>query len=214
MNRFAKILLIVLTAISVYVILYVGLGIGYPIGVSDNYEQINEVLENLSYSYLAGCIFYILTVTIPAKVRRHRLDSVLHSKIGVIVGKIRDSKQCVRTLVELQNNTFLSDSDMLSRMEANTFSTPSSMAFFYGSSSTIASYLNAQKREILDMVYDIQRYSYLLSDKELKSLADFTNCSYFDLLKIAGNQITDTPQIRRSIGEALLEAEKIIKEIY
>lgn len=88
------------------------------------------------------------------------------------------------------------------------------MAFFYGSSSTIASYLNAQKREILDMVYDIQRYSYLLSDKELKSLADFTNCSYFDLLKIASNQITDTPQIRRSIGEALLEAEKIINKIY
>lgn len=106
MKNIAKILLIVLTAISVYVILYVGLGIGYPIGVSDNYEQINEVLENLSYSYLAGCIFYILTVTIPAKVRRHKLDSVLHSKIGVIVGKIRDSKQCVRTLVELQNNTF------------------------------------------------------------------------------------------------------------
>lgn len=212
MKFIANFILILLTIISVYVIVYVGLGIGCPIGVSDNYERINKVLENLSYSYLAGCIFYIFTVTIPSKVRRHKLNSVLKNKIGIIVGKLRDSKQCVRTLQEFQSNRFLTDAEFLARLETTSFSSPSSMSFFYGN--TIGSNLNAQKKEILNLVADIQRYSDLLSDSELKALADLSNCTYFDLLKIAGNNITDNPQIRRSTGEALLDAERIIKRIY
>lgn len=212
MKYFTNTILILLTFISVYVIVYVGLGIGIPLGVSDNYVRINKVLENLSYSYLAGCIFYILTVTIPMHVRRRKLNSVLKSKIGVIVGKLADSKQCVRTAQEFQSNRFLTDAEFLSRIENTSFITPSSMAFFYGNN--IGSYLNSQKKEILDLVADLQRHSDLLSDKELKALAELTNCRYFDLLKIAGNPITDNPQIRRSTGEMLLEAERIIKEIY
>lgn len=211
MRSISNLILVILTVISFYVILYVGLGFGWPVGTSENYERINKVLENLSYSYLAGCIFYVLTVSVPYRLRRHKLDKVLHSKISIIVGKLQDSKQCVRSLSEFQNNIFLSDAEMLDRMESTSFSTPSSMSFFYGNN--IVSYLNSQKKEILDLVYDLQRYGDLLSDKELKTLGELTDCKYFELLKIAGNPITDNPQIRRSTGEMLLVAEGIIKNI-
>ena len=161
MRSISNLILVILTVISFYVILYVGLGFGWPVGTSENYERINKVLENLSYSYLAGCIFYVLTVSVPYRLRRHKLDKVLHSKISIIVGKLQDSKQCVRSLSEFQNNIFLSDAEMLDRMESTSFSTPSSMSFFYGNN--IASYLNSQKKEILDLVYDLQRYGDLLS---------------------------------------------------
>ena len=104
MRNISNLILVILTVISFYVILYVGLGFGWPVGTSENYERINKVLENLSYSYLAGCIFYVLTVSVPYRLRRHKLDKVLHSKISIIVGKLQDSKQCVRSLSEFQNN--------------------------------------------------------------------------------------------------------------
>lgn len=80
MKNIANIILILLTAISTYVIIYVGLGIGWPIGTSDNYERINKVLENLSYSYLAGCLFYLLTTEYSYWNRKQRLKPVMKSK--------------------------------------------------------------------------------------------------------------------------------------
>lgn len=212
MKTVINIVLCILFLACIYSILYIGVGVGWPICEHVNADAWNHVFENLSYSYLAGCVFYILTVTIPMKIRRSKLEKVLQSKIGVIVGKLNDSKQCVRSVQELQNNVILSDSDFLIRMENTTLTSPSAMSFMYKDS--IANHLRLQKKDILDLVSEIQRYNDLLSDKELKVLADLTNCEYFDLLKIAGSPVTDNPQIRRSTAVALLNAEKIILEIY
>lgn len=86
----ANILLYTLTIISVYVIVYVGLGYGWSIGESDNYERINKVLENLSYSYLAGCIFYLLTTQYAYWIRRQQFRPVMKFKMHKVVRMIDD----------------------------------------------------------------------------------------------------------------------------
>lgn len=86
----ARFLLCLLTAISIYVIVYVGLGYGWPFGESENYERINKVLENLSYSYLAGCIFYLLTTHYSYWVRKQQLRPTMKLKMHKIVRMIDD----------------------------------------------------------------------------------------------------------------------------
>lgn len=90
MKHIANILLYTLTIISIYVIVYVGLGYGWSVGESDNYERINKVLENLSYSYLAGCIFYLLTSQYAYWIRKQQLRPVMKSKMHKIVRMIDD----------------------------------------------------------------------------------------------------------------------------
>ena len=118
MKNIANIILILLTAISTYVIIYVGLGIGWPIGTSDNYERINKILENLSYSYLAGCLFYLLTTEYSYWNRKQRLKFVMKSKMHKIVGCVddvilefsRDVKTTTRTDTEDVRTILLSKS--------------------------------------------------------------------------------------------------------
>lgn len=90
MKKIAKPLLLFLSFASGYIILYVGLGIGWPIGTSYNYLAINKVLENLSYSYLAGCIFYLLTTQYSFWSRKQQLRPVMKNKYAKIVRKIDD----------------------------------------------------------------------------------------------------------------------------
>ncbi len=47
----------IITGVSLYIIFCVGLGWFWTIGESENYEKINQVLLNLSYSYIAGWFF-------------------------------------------------------------------------------------------------------------------------------------------------------------
>ena len=68
LNVVCPLLIIICTIISIYIVLYVGLGLIGPLGKSDNYFQINHVLLNLSYSYLAAFLFFLLIEYFPSKI--------------------------------------------------------------------------------------------------------------------------------------------------
>ena len=57
-----------------------------PLGDAIRYEEINEIIVNLSYSYLAACFFYIIVEWIP----RLRRKSIIKSNIKFHKSKIRE----------------------------------------------------------------------------------------------------------------------------
>lgn len=63
--------------------------------ISDNYQQVNQVIINLSYSYLAGLIFYLLTSCFPYMIKRNKLKKPIIEKLKAIKGKLEDSAKCV-----------------------------------------------------------------------------------------------------------------------
>lgn len=82
MNR--RILNIILTAITlscIYIICYVGLGCLWALGSNENYERINQVLLNLSYSYFAAFIFFILIEHIPEKIAAQKALNICKSDL-------------------------------------------------------------------------------------------------------------------------------------
>lgn len=83
-----KILLYIATAFFGCVILF-RLGIIPPIfGEAKNADQINEVLVNLSYSYMAGLVFYLLNDYIPTKIRERKALKLISRKLVDIYMKM------------------------------------------------------------------------------------------------------------------------------
>lgn len=75
------VLICIITIIAIYIILHVGLGWLCPIGVSNNYIRINDVLLNLSYSYLAASLFFLLVEYFPSKLSSARAFNICKQHI-------------------------------------------------------------------------------------------------------------------------------------
>ena len=82
MKNFIVSFLTLLTILCLYIITYVGLGYGWAIGCSDNWQRINAVALNLSYSYIAGLIFYLFTSTLPYYFRKTKVAKIIKEKKG------------------------------------------------------------------------------------------------------------------------------------
>jgi len=81
-NKISKVIHIVVWivgTIALYTILQVKLGIAWTIGAINNADDVNEVLVNLSYSYLAALLFYLLTDRIPFLLNRFQLKPVINN---------------------------------------------------------------------------------------------------------------------------------------
>jgi len=81
--------------IAIYCILQVKLNFAFYIGCAHNADKINEVIVNLSYSYLAGYVFYILTVKIPYWATRRKIEQPVKSKLGLVLRKCMSSLECI-----------------------------------------------------------------------------------------------------------------------
>lgn len=81
MNKFSIFILLIITGLSLYILFCVGLGWFWTIGSSTNYERINQVLLNLSYSYIAGLIFYILIEFIPKNIAAKKAFTIWESQL-------------------------------------------------------------------------------------------------------------------------------------
>ena len=66
-------ILIILTACCCYMLLF-HIGVFPAIYSINNHIQVNEVLLNLSYSYLAGLVFYLINDGVPSLIKRMRAN--------------------------------------------------------------------------------------------------------------------------------------------
>lgn len=82
MKTIVNVIVLVLTFFSLCIIAYARLGIGYPIWHSENYQNYNLVFENLSYSYIAGVVVYVLTIVFPDFIEARRIKPIVDMKIA------------------------------------------------------------------------------------------------------------------------------------
>ena len=79
-----------------YAILQIKLDFAFWIGNSERADAYNEILTNLSYSYLAGFIFFLLTVTLPHWKMKTKVRKALEGKANAIRSNY---KACVESVV-------------------------------------------------------------------------------------------------------------------
>ncbi len=93
-------IIIVLTLLSCAIILYVCFGIGWPVAYINKSKEVNEVLLQLSYSYLAGIIVFLLTNIIPYQLLRNKLHKPIEAVLINVKEKYHASAKCIMSVEE------------------------------------------------------------------------------------------------------------------
>lgn len=109
-----------LTAIAcIYIIMYVGAGLQWlPHFHSDSREitgRANAILLNISYSYLAGFIFYLLTISLPHWEKKRRIRPVIIELCKQVRGKFEDSIKALWPMADW-NNVVIDKENVVNRL--------------------------------------------------------------------------------------------------
>lgn len=190
MKKIINLILWLLTLSTGYTILTVGLGWFWTIGSFENAKEINQVLLNLSYSYIAGWIFYILVSYFPAKQRKMVLLPAIRLKIEDLRKQIN---ACVQTFAT-DEDWYLVDvitKEQLSQLitNANMYG-DSYYARVVGFQQNHLQFLHATRLNVFELIKQILFYKEYLSAEQLLLLEKIHDSTYFHLTKISENTPT------------------------
>ena len=96
--RYTNIYVNIIALVCLYAVFQIKFDFAYWVGNSIYAKDINDIITNLSYSYLAGYIFYSLTVTLPYVKMKSKTKKALDSKISAI---IVNYEACLESVVPL-----------------------------------------------------------------------------------------------------------------
>lgn len=218
MKKLHTIILWSLTFICLYAILNIGLGILSPIGYSDNYININRVLINLSYSYIAGLIFYLFVSYLPNKIRTEKFKPIIARKINYLYNQING---CV---VSFQS---ASDDDLISNIDLNSLkqiilSKSLYDISYYGIQTGLQMdnflFLQGSRDKIFNLLDSLLHYKDYMKDETIVQIENIKDAKYFHLIKnyntsLTMKQLYDSVKYREEIAKELYEVIKAVKII-
>lgn len=187
MKKIISIILYLLTLSSGYIILTIGLGWFWTIGSCENADRINQVLLNLSYSYIAGWIFYLLVTYFPEMQRKITLRPAIQLKIEDLRKQINACIQTfaknedwhlVDTITKEQLVQLITNADMY----ANSY-----YASIVGFQQNHLQFLHATRSNVFELIEQILFYKEYLSAEQLLLLEKIQDSTYFHLTKVYEN---------------------------
>lgn len=187
MKKIISIILYLLTLSSGYIILTIGLGWFWTIGSCENADRINQVLLNLSYSYIAGWIFYLLVTYFPEMQRKITLRPAIQLKIEDLRKQINACIQTfakdedwhlVDTITKEQLIRLITKADMY----ANSY-----YASIIGFQQNHLQFLHATRSNVFELIEQILFYKEYLSAEQLLLLEKIQDSTYFHLTKVYEN---------------------------
>lgn len=198
----------IITIVCLYAIGYIGLDWFVPLGYAENPERINTVLINLSYSYIAGLIFYLLTTSLPRYVFAHKMKKPIRSKAKTMLGKIDDSAKCAFPMPTWNSLTITEDGLKNQFSSISLCKTASAYAITGTPSISIIDHQKIQRNEILQIARDILEYKEYLTPKQLELIERIREASYFPLLNAFAIPCCDVPQNREALA---IELYKVLQ---
>ena len=176
-----------MTIISVYIILNVGLGWFWAIGSCENANRVNQVLLNLSYSYIAGCIFYLLVTYFPEMQRKKTLRPAIKLKIEDLRKQIN---ACIQTFEKNEDWNLIDNisKEQLTNliMNANMYDN-SYYAKTIGYTQNHLQFLHATRDNVFAIIEQILSYKEYLSAEQLLLIEKIHDSTYFHLTKVYEN---------------------------
>jgi hypothetical protein len=184
MERLIKWILGITTLMCSYIILSIGLGWFWTLGSSDNADKINQVLINLSYSYIAGYIFYLLVSYLPYQLKIIKLKPVIDLKINDLYNRINS---CIQTFDTFDNADFVKTisleqlTEMINKknMYENSF-----YANQVGYEMNNLKFLNATKVNIFEIADSLIVYKEYMTSEQVINIEKIKDSTFFHLVKI------------------------------
>lgn len=216
MERLLKIMLWTLSFLCIYAISNIGLGKLWSLGHADNYIQINNVLINLSYSYIAGLIFYILISYFPNKIRSNKFRPIIQTKIDDLYNQIN---ACVVTFQTKTDGDLIQDitSDNLEKsIVGNSMYTKSHYGELTGLSMDNFLFLSRTRNSVFDIIESLLQYRDFMSSEYVACIENIKDASYFHLIKnyettAAMRIMYDTNEFKSEISKELYKIIEFVR---
>lgn len=187
MKRTVQVICWAFTFVSIYAICNIELDWFWSIPVKYNPENINRVLLNLSYSYLAGYLFYLLVTEIPYRQRKRRFHKTISHKYDDIRLQIESNIQAFDTIKYYHLNK-------ITRNELRKIVTKRNLTdnTFYadecGITQSVIDFINRSKEKIEEVAYELLNvYKDYLSEDEIETIENIIHSSYFNLTDFKRN---------------------------
>lgn len=209
-----RIILYILTGIAIYIVLNVELGLLWSIPVNFNPDKINRALLNLSYSYLAGYIFYLVVTWLPFCTRKRKFREIISSKYGMIKTQIESNIQAFDT-TENYHLEIISLDELQTLVSKKNITDLSFYAEQTLIKQSIIQLLGASKTETLKLCHSILvDYKEYLSVNEVVLLEEIIAADYFKIIDSPPYWITQTPKYIEQSGIQNTGVVTSLKEAY
>ncbi len=171
-----------LAFVCLYAIFQIKFDFTFWIGYSDKAEAWNEIITNLSYSYLAGFIFYLLTVTLPHAKMRGKVKKALEGKVNQIV---TNYWACIESVVPLPKGLTrnLTKEDVV-KMFKEASSLQLCRLSSIGVNVSVAEYIKVKHKENKKLATEILEYKSWLSSETIAQIEKIRNAN---LMSVAIN---------------------------
>lgn len=203
----------ILAFIAALVIIVVGLKIKSLFLFATNESlatDFNEVILNLSYSYITGYLVYILTVYYPHHRIKKKVKPIIERKYNIINGKLLDSIRCVFPMTEW-NSLVLTKELFQNQFGKHSLSDNCS----YGMTNikrSIINHLIGQRENIEEIVKEILEYRNFISDESLLLLESIRESDYFFALNaFCQIKLLDAEEERKKLAEMLFDLYEKVK---
>lgn len=181
-----------IAGICLYAIFQIKFNFAFWIGYSEKAEAWNEIITNLSYSYLAGFIFYLLTVTLPHKKMKIKVKDALEGKVNQIV---TNYWTCIESVVPfpkgLTRNLMKED---VVRMFKEASSLQLCRLSCVGINISVAEYIKAKQKENKELTTELLEYKSWLSSETIAQIENIRNAN---LMSVVINMTT--PALQESL---------------
>lgn len=211
MNRIATICLWSLGLFSVGMLLFRWDIIPPIFGDAPNADARNEVMLNLSYSYLAGAIFYFFVTWFPYKLRSRKMRPFIEEKKKIIKGKMFDcALNAMPTNLILQHRP--SDEEIINHLENTSLLNALTFMSLLTPGVDIHTHWRLQRDDIKAVIKDVLEFKEYLSNKELQVLGQIQDCQFFYMIN-GIFPITDQPDTRKKIAIELVNAIALTNQL-
>ena len=182
MKRTVQVIGWVLTFASIYAICNIELDWFWSIPVRYNPENINRVLLNLSYSYLAGYLFYLLVTEIPYWQRNREFRKIITEKYKILKYQIESNIQAFGSnKTNLLNTITLKElTDLIQNVNITDVAFQAKEVDY---KTNILVLLNGSRNTIIHTCHEILNvYKDYLTESEVVTIEKICSAQYFNFI--------------------------------
>lgn len=181
--KYINCILIGITILCLYVIGCVGLEILPTLGCAEKAHSINAVSLNLSYSFIAGWIFYLLVTYFPYHIFKKKFSPIIR---GRIIDLCKQIEACVHTFSLEEPNVInsITKQRLLELINQKGMYSQSCFAEQVGYRMNNLHFLVETKKNCFDIIEMLIPYKEYLTTEQIVCIEKVRASDYFHLTKV------------------------------
>lgn len=191
--------------ICLYAIFQIKFDFAFWLGRSENADKWNEIITNVSYSYLAGFFFYLLTVTLPHWKMKAKVKGALVSKLNTIRSNYKACVESVYPPLKAMPLT-ISKEDAVDNFKAVSFYQKCKMGYFQNADISVVEYIRLKHQENIKLAAELLEYKPWLSSETIAQIEEIRNSNLPNVI-ISLTQTIGKDKMDNEAGRGMLAGQ-------